>query len=312
MTSRVLITGAAGYLGSVLVGRLLDGGFAVRAVDALIYGQTSLLQYCGQPGFEFVRGDVRDEDLMRQSLVDVDAVVPLAALVGAPVCSRDPWAARAVNFEAIAMLTRFRSLSQLIVFPNTNSGYGHTADGSVCTEESPLAPVSVYAQTKCEAEQVVLDAGNSLSLRMATMFGTSARMRTDLLVNDFVYSACTARSIVVFDHTFRRNFVHVRDAADCITHCIENAGQMVGGVYNLGLDDSNLTKGELALLVQSHVPGCHVELAQIGSDPDRRSYTISSAALAGKGFAARRSLDVGIEELKMACEMWPRNQFGNV
>ena len=312
MTPRILVTGAAGYLGSVLVGRLLEGGLAVRAVDSLIYGQTSLLHYCGQAGFEFVRGDVRDEDLMRRSLADVDAVVPLAALVGAPVCSRDPWAARGVNFEAIAMLTRLRSPSQLIVFPNTNSGYGHTADGSVCTEESPLAPVSVYAQTKCEAEQVVLDAGNSLSLRMATMFGASARMRTDLLVNDFVYSACTARSIVVFDHTFRRNFVHVRDAADCITHCLENAGQMVGGVYNLGLDDSNLTKGELALLVQSHVPGCHVELAQIGSDPDRRSYTISSAALAGKGFAARRSLDVGIEELKMACEMWPRNQFGNV
>jgi len=158
----------------------------------------------------------------------------------------------------------------------------------------------------------VLEAGNSLSLRMATMFGTSARMRTDLLVNDFVYSACTARSIVVFDHTFRRNFVHVRDAADCVTHCLENAGQMVGGVYNLGLDDSNLTKGELALLVQSHVPGCHVELAQIGNDPDRRSYTISSAALAARGFVARRSLDAGIEELKMAYEMWPRSRFGNV
>ena len=146
MTPRVLITGAAGYLGSVLVGRLLEGGFAVRAVDSLIYGQTSLLHYCGQPGFQFVRGDVRDETLMRQSIAGVDAIVPLAALVGAPVCSRDPWAARGVNFEAVAMLTRLRSPSQLLVFPNTNSGYGHTADGSVCTEESPLAPVSVYAQ----------------------------------------------------------------------------------------------------------------------------------------------------------------------
>ena len=312
MTPRILVTGAAGYLGSVLVGRLLEGGLAVRAVDSLIYGQTSLLHYCGQAGFEFVRGDVRNEDLMRQSLSDVDAIVPLAALVGAPVCSRDQWSARAVNFEAIAMLTRLRSASQLMVFPNTNSGYGHTESGSICTEDSPLAPVSVYAQTKCEAEQTVLEAGNSLSLRMATMFGTSARMRTDLLVNDFVYSACTARSIVVFDHTFRRNFLHVRDAADCITHCLENAGEMAGGVYNLGLDDSNLTKGELAMRVQSHVPGCHVELAQIGSDPDKRTYTISSAALAAKGYVAGRSLDAGIEELKMACEMWPRSRFGNV
>jgi nucleoside-diphosphate-sugar epimerase len=312
MTPRILVTGAAGYLGSVLVGRLLDGGFAVRAVDALIYGQTSLLHYCGQAGFEFVRGDVRNEDLVQQSLSAVDAIVPLAALVGAPVCSRDPWSARAVNFEAIAMLARLRSPSQLIVFPNTNSIYGHTASGSVCTEDSPLAPVSVYAQTKYEAEQTVLGAGNSLSLRMATMFGASARMRTDLLVNDFVYSACTARSIVVFDHTFRRNFVHVRDAADCITHCLENAGDMAGGVYNLGLDESNLTKGELAMRVASHVPGCHVELAQIETDPDRRSYTISSAALAGKGFVARRSLDAGIEELKTAFEMWPRSRFGNV
>jgi len=312
MTPRILVTGAAGYLGSVLVGRLLEGGFAVRALDALIYGQTSLLHYCGQTGFEFVRGDARDEDLMQQSLSAVDAIVPLAALVGTPVCSRDPWSARAVNFEAIALLTRLRSLSQLIVFPNTNSGYGHTADGSVCTEESPLAPVSLYAQTKCEAEQLVLGEGNSISLRMATMFGASARMRTDLLVNDFVYSACTARSIVVFDHIFRRNFVHVRDAADCITHCLENAEQMAGSVYNLGLDDSNLTKGELAQRVQSHVPGCHVELAQIGSDPDKRSYIISSAALAAKGYVAGRSLDAGIEELKTAYQMWPRNRFGNV
>lgn len=312
MTPRILVTGAAGYLGSVLVGRLLAGGFAVRAVDSLIYGQTSLLQYCGQTGFEFVRGDARDEGLLQQSLTDVDAIVPLAALVGAPVCSRDPWAAHGVNLEAIAMLAHLRSPSQLIVFPNTNSGYGHTADGAVCTEESPLAPVSLYAQTKCEAEQVVLAAENSLSLRMATMFGVSPRMRTDLLVNDFVHSACAARSIVVFDHAFRRNFVHVRDAADCITHCLENADHMVGDAYNLGLDDSNLTKGQLAQRVQSHVPECHVEFAQIGSDPDERSYTISSAALAAKGYVAGRSLDDGIEELKTAYEMRPRGRYGNV
>ena len=312
VTPRILVTGAAGYLGSVLVGRLLDGGFTVRAVDALIYGQTSLLQYCGRPGFEFVRGDVRDDDLMRRALAAADAIVPLAALVGAPVCSRDPWSARAVNFEAIAMLTRLRSPSQLIVFPNTNSGYGHTAAGSVCTEESPLAPVSLYARTKCEAEQVVLQAGHSLSLRMATMFGASPRMRTDLLVNDFVHSACTTRSLVVFDGDFRRNFVHVRDAADCIEYSLNNSEQMIGGAYNLGLDDSNLTKRELALLVQKHVPGCNVELAQIGSDPDRRSYTISSTLLASKGYAAQRSLEAGIEELKTVYAMWPRNHFGNV
>jgi len=312
MTQRILVTGAAGYLGSVLVGRLLDGGFAVRAVDSLMYGQTSLFQYCAHPGFDFVRGDARHEKLMRGVLRDVDAIVPLAALVGAPVCNRDPWEARGVNFEAIDLLTRLRTPSQLIIFPNTNSGYGHTASDAVCTEDSPLAPISVYAQTKCEAEQLVLGAGNSLSLRMATMFGASPRMRADLLVNDFVYAACTARSIVVFDHSFRRNFVHVRDAADCIAHCLESSEQMVGGVYNLGLDDSNLTKGDLAMVVQRHVPGCRVELAQIGSDPDKRSYTISSAALAAQGYVARRSLDAGIEELKAAYEMWPRNWFGNV
>jgi nucleoside-diphosphate-sugar epimerase len=280
-------------------------------VDSLLYGQMSLLPYSGVPGFEFIRGDARDEELMQRALSDADAVVPLAAIVGAPACRSDPWLADEVNLGAIVLLERLRSKSQLLVYPNTNSGYGHTPDGQLSTEDTPLSPVSLYARTKCLAEDAVLQSGSAISLRMATIFGVSPRMRIDLLVNQFVFSACTARSIVVFDKDYRRNFLHVGDAADAFVYCLSQSPSLTGEVFNLGLDEANLTKGELALAVQSHVPGCHVGFADIGSDPDRRSYTVSSAKLRSRGYAASRSLDSGIAELVTGFSMWPRGDFQN-
>lgn len=311
MTTRVLVTGGAGYLGSVLCERLLEEGYHVTALDNLMYGVPSLLHLCPSPRFEFVLGDVRGQDLLARCLSKADVVIPLAAVVGAPACDRDPWLARSVNLEAVRLLNRLRSPAQLLVFPTTNSGYGTRSGDLLCTEETPVQPISLYGRTKAEAEQELLMAPNVISLRLATVFGISPRMRLDLLVNHFVYAAVARGYLVIFEKDFKRNFVHIRDVADCFLHCLAHAGAMAGRPYNVGLDSANLSKAELAARVAEHVPHLSIHFAETGSDPDRRNYIVSSRRLREAGFEARRSLEEGIRELLKGYRMMARGAYGN-
>lgn len=312
LNRNVLVTGAAGYLGSVLCERLIAEGFRVTALDSLMYGQTSLFHLCAHPQFEFVLGDVRDEGLMRALLKDADVVIHLAAIVGVPICARDPWLATSVNVDSVRMLNRIRSRSQLVIHPTTNSGYGTKSGDTFCTEDTPLEPVSHYGRTKVQAESELLGASNIISLRLATVFGISPRMRLDLLVNHFVYAAVSDGYIVIFEKDFMRNFIHVRDVADCFVHCIYNAETMVGRAYNAGLDDANLSKEQLAMKIKEHVPDYYIHFSQIGSDPDKRNYIVSNQRLKETGFTARRSLDEGILELLKGYRMLGRGRFGNI
>jgi len=312
MGDRILVTGGAGYLGSVLAGHLLEAGHQVTVLDSLMYGQPSLMYLCAHPQFQFVFGDVRDEALMRRALAEPDVVIPLAAVVGAPACDRDPWLARSVNLDAIRLLNRLRSPRQLVVYPTTNSGYGTQSGAEYCTEETPLEPISLYGQTKCQAEAELLGSPNAITLRLATVFGTSPRMRVDLLVNHFVYAALTQRYLVIFEKDFKRNFIHIRDVADCFVHCIAHAERMVGRPYNAGLDEANISKEELARKVQQFVPDFYLHFSEIGSDPDKRNYIVSNQRLREAGFAARRSLDEGIRELLKGYQMMRRSPLMNV
>ncbi len=312
MNTHLLVTGGAGYLGSILCEHLLNAGYQVTVVDNLMYGQYGLFHLCANPRFEFVFGDVRDEDLMHQLVKEADVLIPFAAIVGAPACDRDPWRARSVNLEAICLLNRLRSPSQLVIFPNTNSGYGTTSGEAYCTEESPLELISLYGQTKVEAEMELLDSPNTITLRLATVFGMSPRMRLDLLVNHFTYAAVIDGYIVIYEKDFKRNYVHIRDVADCFLHCIENAERMVGRAYNVGLDEANLSKEELALKIKEYVPDFYIHFSEIGSDPDKRNYIVSNQRLREAGFEARRSLDEGIKELLKGYRMMGRAPFKNV
>jgi len=309
---RILVTGGAGYLGSVLCERLLDFGHAVTVLDNFMFGQTSLLHLCANPRLEIVRGDVRDEATVARALASADVVIPLAALVGAPLCDRDPHAATAINHGAVATLLRLRSPNQLVVYPTTNSGYGTKSGAQFCTEDTPLEPISLYGRTKVDAERDVLAAQNTVTLRLATVFGMSPRMRVDLLVNHFVFAAVTDGYIVIFEKDFKRNYIHIRDVADCFAHCIDHHAAMRGKPYNAGLDKANLSKEELALKVKEHVPGFYIHFAEVGSDPDKRNYIVSNQRLREAGFEAKRSLDDGIAELIKGYRMIRKTPFGNV
>ena len=312
MNTRVLVTGGAGYLGSILCEHLLGAGCQVTVLDKLLYGQHSLFHLCANPRFEFVWGDARDEPVLQRLVKDADVIIPLAAIVGAPACNRDPWLARSVNLEAIQLLNRLRSPQQLIIYPNTNSGYGTKSGEAFCTEETPLDPISLYGQTKVQAELELLNSPNTITLRLATVFGMSPRMRLDLLVNHFVYAAVTDGYVVIFEKDFKRNYVHIRDVADCFLYCITHADKMVGRPFNLGLEAANLSKEELALKVKEYVPKFYLHFAALGSDPDKRNYIVSNQRLREAGFEARRSLDEGIQELLKGYRLLGRAPFKNV
>ena len=297
MSAHVLVTGGAGYLGSILCEQLLHAGYGVTVLDSLRYGGGSLFHLCAHPQFDFVRGDVRDEPLVRSLVAKADAIVPLAAIVGAPACALEPDLAQAINLDAIRLINRVRSARQLVIFPTTNSGYGTKTGTMVCDEDTPLEPISHYGRTKAHAEAELLASGNAIALRFATLFGMSPRMRLDLLVNHFVHAAVTDGYLVIFEKDFMRNFLHVRDAADCMRHCLEHAADMVGRCYNVGLNTANLSKEALALKIKGHVPTFYLHFAPIGRDPDQRNYVVSNERLRQAGFEARRDVDSGIREL---------------
>ena len=312
MTTNVLVTGASGYTGSILCEHLLSAGYQVTGLDNLMYGQTSLMHLCANPDFDFELGDARDESLMRRLVSSADVIIPLAAIVGAPACDRDPLMAKSVNLGAIQLVEQLRSSSQLVVYPNTNSGYGVGEGNSICTEETPLNPISLYGRTKVQAEQLVLDGPNTITLRLATVFGASPRMRLDLLVNNFTYEAVTRGYLVIYEKDFKRNYIHIRDVADCYLHCIEYASAMAGKPYNVGLDDANLSKEELAYIIKSFVPEFYLYFSELGEDPDIRDYVVSNQRLREAGFEAKRSLPDGIQELIKAYQMLGRGPFSNV
>lgn len=312
MTQHVLITGGAGYLGSILCEHLLTKGYHVTVLDSLMYEQGTLLQFAANPNFDFHYGDVRDTDTVKSLMASADVIIPLAAIVGAGACDRDPWMAKAINEEAVIEIDKMRSNRQLLIYPNTNSGYGTKSGETFCTEDSPLQPISVYGKTKVAAELAVLESENTITLRLATVFGASPRMRLDLLVNHFTYVAVTDGYITIFEKDFKRNYIHVRDVADCFIYCIENHEHMTGKPYNVGLDEANLSKEELALEIKEHVPNFYLHFAPIGSDPDKRNYIVSNQRLREAGFIAKRTLDDGIQELLKTYRMFGRSRYKNV
>ena len=312
MSVHVLVTGAAGYLGSVLCEHLLKANYQVTALDNLLYGQNSLFHLCANQHFNFVFGDTRNPELMQTLIKQVDVIVPLAAIVGATACDRDPWAAKSTNLEAIQMINQMRSPQQLLVYPNTNSGYGTQTGETYCTEETPLEPISLYGQTKVQAELELLKSPNVVTLRLATVFGVSPRMRLDLLVNHFTYAALFDGYITLFEKGFKRNYIHVRDVADAFIHTIEHAGAMKSRAYNAGLDAANFSKEELALKIKAYIPNFYIHAAPIGSDPDKRNYIVSNQRLREAGFEAKRTLDDGIQELIKGYRMLGRGKFQNV
>lgn len=309
---RILVTGGAGYLGSVLVPTLLADGYEVTVVDSFMYAQSSLLDCCHQTGLTVIRGDARDRRLMTEQVRQADALIPLACLTGAPLCDKDPLEAKSVNLDAIRMLLELRSREQLVIFPTTNSGYGIGQAGIHCTETTPLHPISVYGRLKVEAERAVLDAGQSITLRLATAFGISPRMRLDLLVNDFIYRAVNDGFLVVFQGHFKRNFIHVRDIARAFVHALTHAEAMRGEPYNVGLSDANLSKLELCQEIKRQLPQFYFIEAPVGEDPDKRNYIVSNAKIEATGFRPAISLQTGIAELIKGYQVVRRHGYANV
>lgn len=308
----ILVTGGAGYLGSILVPALLDAGHRVTVLDNFMFRQASLSHLCAHPGFDMVRGDARNADILRPLVATADAVIPLAALVGAPLCDADPLAATTTNRDAVLTLLGLLSPSQKILMPVTNSGYGIGETGKYCTEDTPLRPISLYGRSKVEAEAAVLARGNAMSFRLATVFGMAPRMRIDLLVNDFVYRAVNDRAVVLFEPHFKRNFIHIRDVARAFLHGLAHFDTMKDQAYNVGLSQANLSKWELCQRIQAHLPQFVFMEAPIGEDPDKRDYIVSNERIEATGYHPAYSLDDGIRELLKGYRMLRNGLYGNV
>ena len=312
MGHSILITGGAGYLGSILAPALLAAGHKVTVLDNFMYQQNSLAHVCADPNFDVVNGDARSTETLKPLVAKADFVFPLAALVGAPLCQRDPIAATSTNRDAIATLCKMMSPQQRIIMPITNSGYGVGEQGKFCTEDLPLRPVSLYGTTKVEAEQIALDRDNSISLRLATVFGMAPRMRIDLLVNDFVYRAVNDRFVVLFEAHFKRNYIHIRDVARAFIHAVGHFEEMKGRPFNVGLSDANLSKAELCDRIKLQVPSFVYLEAPVGEDPDKRDYIVSNSRIEATGYQPAHSLDDGIRELIKGFRMIRNRIYGNI
>jgi nucleoside-diphosphate-sugar epimerase len=309
---RALITGGAGYIGSMLVPALLGRGWKVTVLDTFAAGDTFLATSCLDQNFEPVRGDARDMRVVEPLLPKADILIPLAALVGAPLCARDQIGATTLNCDAVVDLAKRAGRQQLIVYPTTNSGYGIGEGNALCTEETPLRPVSLYGRTKVEAEEAVLSHPNALSFRLATVFGMAPRMRLDLLVNDFTWRAVNDRAVVLFEAHFRRNYIHIRDVVKAFLHGVDHAGAMRGNAYNVGLSEANLSKAQLCERIARHVPGFVWLEAPVGEDPDKRDYIVSNEKLEKTGWVPDVGLDDGIQELVKGYRMLRNGRFANV
>jgi nucleoside-diphosphate-sugar epimerase len=307
----IFVTGGAGYIGSIMVPNLLNRGHKVTVLDNFLYRQNTLLDCCANPNFNMIRGDVRNLKLVKSLAADKDIIIPLACYTGAPISAIDPWSAEAVTRDAVFDMLSFLKPEQKIIYPNTNSGYGVGVEGISCTEESPLNPISIYGKLKVETEKAVLARGNAVIFRLATVFGASPQMRIDLLVNDFTYRAYRDHFVVLFEANFKRNYVHVRDVSAAFIYAIENFERMKNEVYNLGLDEANLSKQELCELIKKHVPKFYFVEASVGEDPDKRNYIVSNKKLEKAGFKAQVTLDQGITELLKAYEILHCSEYQN-
>lgn len=312
MSEKVLITGGAGYIGGILVPALLHAGYEATVVDTFAHGFNTLASSCANPGFDAHRIDARDEARLRPLVAKADWIIPLAALVGAPLCDRDPLGATSINRDAVKMLLGLLSPDQRVLFPVTNSGYGIGEAGKFCDENSPLRPISLYGRTKVEAEAAVMARGNAIAFRLATVFGMAPRMRIDLLVNDFVYRAVNDRFIVLFEGHFKRNYIHVRDVTRAFMHGIAHYDAMKGQPFNVGLSDANLSKMELCQKIKTHIPDFTFLEAPVGEDPDKRDYIVSNSKIERTGFMPAHSLDMGIQELIKGYRMIRNTIYGNV
>ncbi len=311
--SKILVTGGAGYIGSVLVPELLRAGHEVTVIDNFMYNQSSLLDVCNYKTLTVVRGDVRDEALVKKHIAGKDFIFPLACLVGAPLCDKDPIAATSINRDAVLMLLKLRTPEQKIIFPNTNSGYGRMAEGvAYCDENSPLEPVSLYGTLKVETERALLGAGNAIAFRLATVCGISPRMRLDLLVNDFVYRALNDRAVVLFEPHFKRNYIHVRDVVRAFMHAMNNFETMKNQTYNVGLSEANLSKAELCAEIQKQLPKFVFVESAIGEDPDKRNYIISNEKIEKTGYKTSVSIQDAITELIKGYQVIKRNTYANI
>ena len=295
---KVLITGGAGYLGSNLTRHLLEAGYTVTVLDNLMYDQVTLLHLFGNPKFQFELGDVRDKKLLQELVELNDVIIPLAAIVGMPACKANPELTVAVNYQQVADIVEVLRDDQKLILPNTNSQYG--SSDSIITEESPFNPLSLYAKTKCDAENTMLAKGNGVSLRLATVFGVSPRMRTDLLVNDFVYKSVVDGYLVLFEAHFKRNYIHVQDIARTFQFIIENYDKCKGHAFNVGLSTANLSKLELAEKIKSHIPSLVIKQDDFKEDFDKRNYIVSNEKLEALGWKPIYDLDYGIKQLMSA------------
>jgi nucleoside-diphosphate-sugar epimerase len=309
---KVLVTGGSGYIGSVLVPMLLNEGYHVTVLDNMMYQQTSLLDVCWNPKLNVIRGDARDQALLKKLVPQHDVLIPLACLTGAPACSKDPHAAVEIGKTAVVDMYNLKSAQQMMIYPCTNSGYGIGQADIECDEDSPLQPISLYGRLKVEAESHLLNGGEAVTFRLATVFGISPRMRLDLLVNDFTYRAVTDHCVVLFEPHFKRNYLHVRDVSRAFLHSIKNYGKMKGRPFNVGLSDANLSKMELCEQIQKFVPGFHVLVSPVGEDPDKRNYIISNKRIEATGFKTENSLQAGVQELIKGYQILRRNQYSNV
>jgi nucleoside-diphosphate-sugar epimerase len=309
---KVLVTGGAGYIGSILVPTLLEKGYEVTVLDTLMFGQSTLLEQCINPKFSFINGDVRDLNLLKKIIPHFDVIIPLAALVGAPLCKKDEMGTIAINRDAIININKIRSKQQRVIYPTTNSGYGIGQDGIYCTEETPLNPISLYGTTKSEAEQDLLATDNVITFRLATVFGCSPRMRLDLLVNDFTYRAFSQRYIVLFEAHFKRNFIHIRDVAKAFIHSIENFDTMKNTMYNVGLSSANLSKMELCLEIKKQIPDFFIAESEINKDPDQRNYIVSNDKIEKTGYKPDVNIQTGIAELIKGFSILTNNKYSNV
>ena len=311
MGHKILVTGGAGYLGSTMVPELLKAGNQVTVLDNFFYHQNSLAHVCHDTNLKVINGDIRLKEIMTAAMSEADIIIPLAAFVGAPLCNKDPVGATTINRDAILMMLELANDDQAILMPTTNSAYGSGNDNNLCDEESELHPITQYAKEKVEIEKVLMDRKNSISFRLATVFGMSPRMRIDLLVNDFAYRAVHDKFIVLFESHFKRNYIHVRDVTRVFLHGIANFDSMRGNIFNVGLSEANLSKKELCEAINIHAPDFMFIEAPIGKDPDQRNYIVSNAKIEGTGFKPAHTLDAGIQELIKGYTMIKNTKYGN-